>query len=473
MMTNRSVMGCVMCCMVLLPAVCCGEISFTSMLGEISRIQRHNNISSVVLIITDPEEIILVSYMGQVSHHTEVDVDATSYLRIGSISKMFTGLALMRLVEQGRLSLNSNVASLVARSLYTNPWAATHPVQVAHLMEHTAGFTDMSGVEFKYKEPLSLEDAFLVDPASRVLRWPAGRHFSYSNSGSGIAAQVIENVTDRQFEAFVDEEVFAPLGLVSATYFPTNEVRSALITGYDSDGVTTIPYWHTLYRAFGGINIKPVEMARVIQMLMNEGVLAGKRLYSKQTIERMETPRTTLAAKTGLNYGYGLGLYHFAHRGFGFVGHGGDADGYLSYLAYCRNLGLGYFVSINAFNNSALNAIKKTINDSLIDSLIDKTPSPSWPVVAKLSPERRSQIVGQYDEVTFRFGRSPGSIPLEIVDEDGQLYTIYNSRRRLLIPVSEQHFRRLNEPYATIAILAADNKLYLQGDIGNFRKNTD
>jgi len=333
-------------------------------------------------------------------------------------------------------------------------------------MEHTAGITDMSGKEFSFKEPLSLPEAFKINPESRRLKWPPGFYHSYSNSGSGIAAYVIEQSSGRQFESFVAAEVFKPLGLSSATYFPTAEVRASLVTGYDKDGITPIPYWHTLYRAFAGINIRSIEMIRFVRMYLNQGKIDAKQVFSPAMIRRMETPTTTLAAKSGLEYGYGLGLYHFNYKGFPFIGHGGDADGYLSFLAYSRNLDLGYFVSFNAYNNAAMRSIRHIIQDHLIKGKTKPTKPQPW----TLNDDRLKQIQGTYQAITHRFGQGPSKRLLEVFIHGNALFTRHGGLKRKLIPVNALHFRRINEPVATIAIINKSGSTYFQGDVGNFVK---
>ncbi len=380
---------------------------------------------------------------------------------------MFVGLALLQLRKKHPVTLDTPMTEIVEFTPYENRWEDKYPLSLAHLMEHTAGITDMSRKEFSYEESLSLLDAFQVDPESRRQKWQPGFHHSYSNSGSGIAAYAIEQISGLQFEDFVETEVFEPIGLDSATYHPPSESSLNLTAGYDKDGITPIPYWHTLYRAFGGINIKPIEMAILIRMYLNNGRINTKQVFSAGEIRRMETPETTLAAKSGLTHGYGLGLYHFIHDGFQFIGHGGDADGYLSYLAYSRELNLGYFVSFNAFNNSAMRQIRNTIQDRLIE---DKT-KPERPKNYSLSSSRQKQIQGNYSAVTFRFGKQPADHQLQIIIRDKKLFTRYRNRDRELIPVTSSHFRRRNEPVATIAIVEKDDTVYFQGDLGNFRKN--
>ena len=88
-------------------------------------------------------------------------VTADTLFRIGSITKTFNALAVMMLVEQDRLSLETPVRKIVVDAVLDNPWAETRPVRVAHLLEHSSGLLDISREEFDHNEPFpSLAAAF-------------------------------------------------------------------------------------------------------------------------------------------------------------------------------------------------------------------------------------------------------------------------------------------------------------------------
>ncbi|MFT7689223.1 MAG: hypothetical protein ACI9FB_004591 [Candidatus Azotimanducaceae bacterium] len=207
------------------------------------------------------------------------------------------------------------------------------------------------------------------------------------------------------------------------------------------------------------------EMSNVLQILLGKGKLDKKTVFSQETIHRLETPETSLSAKSGLTYGYGLGLYHFNVNGISFIGHGGDADGYLSYLAYSRELQIGYFLLINAFNHKAQNQMRNRIEATLVSGMKAKPQLPYH----KLTSSRAEQILGKYQSATSRFSRKENP-SLTVISENDLLYTLYKNQKRQLIPVNEFHFRRRGEPVATIALIDKDGKTILQGDIGNFVK---
>ena len=434
-----------------------GESMHASELRQsLDEIRRQHHIAGLYLVTIkndDTNELTL----GVANHRDATPIRPDHYIRLGSVSKLFMGLTALKLARQDASILTSPI-SRWGKPPLTNPWSAQHPVTLAQLLEHTAGLTDMSKPEWDSNTPLTLAQAFAVDPDSRRLKWPAGLHSSYSNSGAGIAAWVIEQITGKNYQQVVRSQVFEPLGLHSATYEATDAVISSLLTGYDTDGTTPIDYWHTLYPAFGGINVKISEL-KVLLMQFVKGRENG--LLTQTELDRMHTPTSTIAARSGLTHGYGLGLYDYHSHGFRFTGHGGDADGYLTYMGFNTEHRLGFFVVINAFNYRAMAQIKRSVHEHLTSGL---TP-PEKIAPINLDQSDINQITGSYEPVTYRF--KPAS-PMVIFEREGVLFTRHNNNLQPLIPVTREHFRRPNESVATIAITQFEGDYYLQSDEGNF-----
>jgi len=212
-------------------------------------------------------------------------------------------------------------------------------------------------------------------------------------------------------------------------------------------------------------------MAAFLKLLINRGATAHGRLLSPHSIDRMEHPQTTLAARSGLRYGYGLGNYQWLREGYLFHGHGGDADGYLAHYGYNRDTGLGYFIVINAFNGTALRRMRLHIERFIVKDLPPPEPLPPY----ALRVEHLQKYAGQYAAATHRFPwRAPGhgaTDTLEILIADGSLHTRRPNRPKMALhAVSEQHFRRHDETAATAAFVDYAGAIYLQGDMGNYRR---
>ncbi len=458
--------------LIMTPCVCANTINkqLIRLDRDIEALRVELDIPALALVLVDRDQVLLSKTYGVIDRDSREPFGPDHYFRIGSITKTFTALAVLRLVQEGRLALDDRVGDIVPKPDIDNPWRQSDPITIEHLLEHTAGLNDLTAREFEYNKPLTLEQAFRLSPGSRQVRWPPGRHHSYSNNNPGLLAHVIEKITAMRFEDYMERAVLRPLGMDSATLFPEPRVMEHLVTGYDSDGKTAIPYWHMTYRAFGALNLKPADMAPFLQLFLNRGLHGNGVFLDSDLIERMETPRTTLAARSGLDFGYGLNLYAFLHDGHVFYGHGGDADGYLSRFGYQKQAGLACFVGINVFRNRDLDRIRRRVQDFIVARL----PEPEAKT-ADVPATVLETYSGEYESVSWRFPNAPADEVsrqrLSIAIKDTQLLLRKDDgKQRLLLPVTRQHFRYQDEPVATMAFIEHEGELYLQTNDGNYRK---
>ncbi|MFT5134315.1 MAG: CubicO group peptidase (beta-lactamase class C family) [Gammaproteobacteria bacterium] len=443
------------------------DLTLSRLKLDLYRIRDEFNIPAMAVIIVDQNNILMADVNGLADRASNRPATPQTVFRIGSITKMFTSLAILLLQEEGLLNLEMNVHELTPSIPVKNKWRDTHPIKVSHLLEHTAGLRGLSKVEFDHNTSMTLERALQWKADDRYTYWPPGLHHSYTNVGPGLAQYIIEKVSKQSFESFIDKRIFSPLKMSSTSLDNDEITQSQLATGYDTDGYSVIPYWHMLYRGFGAINLRPTDMVPFLQLLMNKGKHKNQRFLTEASIERMETPSTSLAALSGLQFGYGLGNYTWLRNGLLFHGHGGDADGYLSRLAYNRDNNLGYFIAINTFNNNALLKIRHKIED-----FIGKNHEVFEPPLYPLSEEKLRLFTGVYKAVTERFSDSKLHKNEVIVStKDGNLLLYSNNSIKTLYPVNTRHFRYQGESGATSAfVMDAQEQIYLQNSDGNFKK---
>jgi CubicO group peptidase (beta-lactamase class C family) len=326
-------------------------------------------------------------------------VTPDTLFRIGSVSKSFVSLSVLKLQQEGKLSLQDTLRSRAPDLKFTNPWEDTDPVRIVNLLEHTTGWDDIAFREYAYSPmpELTLKEGMDFNPKSRTSRWKPGTRYSYTNSGPPAAAYVVEKVTGQRFEDYVEENWFKPLGMKTASYFDTPEVEARLTKLYRADGVTPFPYWHIIMRPAGAINASAREMANFVQFFLNRGSFGGVQLLPPEAIDRMEEPTSTYAAREGLKYGYGLSNYSIVRARI-FHGHKGGVGGGLTNVEYLPKEGFGYVVMINSGNFSALEQIGGAIR-----SYMNRTmPKPVLPPVAKGDPQLVKEYAGWYEPISPR-----------------------------------------------------------------------
>ena len=412
--------------------------------------------------VVSRDETLWVAGLGKADVAGAVDATADTRFRIGSTSKMFVALAVLRLQEQGLVNLDDRVRDLAPEIAFENRWQDTDPVRLVHLIEHTTGFDDIHLVEYASSDPtpLTLREGLDLHPHSRTSRWRPGTRFSYCNAGPALAAYVVERTIGRDFEDHVRETFFEPLGMTTASYRRSEDPERRGATLYQDDGMTPNPYWHIAIRPAGSINASPREMAGLVRLFLGRGTIDGVELVSGTSIDRMERPTSTIAARQGLEAGYGLANYTSFDDGFVFHGHNGGVNGGLTELAYLPDQGLGYVFMINSGNGAAFGRISTAIRGYLTRDLEPPGSPPPHPMPASVGarysglyrPASPRQQIGQFLERVFGIQRLA-------VDDDGTLTTrpLIGGETRTWVGVTDHLARRDDEPVPTLALLETDD----------------
>ena len=330
--------------------------------SAVAAILKKNNVPGAGIALVTKDHVVWTGGVGKADLASNRDVTADTMFRVGSITKGFVALSALQLAEHGKLSLDEKVSDVAPEIPVVNPWAATNPVTLAQLLEHTAGFDDFSLAEFydfdaapddPHPRPLLWTLTHFTGP--QHVRWRPGSRTSYSNPGYGLAGYIVEKTAGVPLENYIAGNILRPLMMAHSDMRLTPAVKDALAQGYDNE--KPLPYFPIFLRPAGEMKSSPNEMARFVRMMLNRGELDGVRIVRPESIARMETPETSLAARAGLKDGYGLGNYADDEEPLTQRGHDGGIDGFLSRYAYVPEAGVGYFFSINDSSASAAHAV--------------------------------------------------------------------------------------------------------------------
>lgn len=443
--------------------------TFGPLIEQLDALVKTNVLPSYSLAIVNSDKKLLIHAAGMRDRQAESAANVDTMYRIGSITKTFTAMALLQLQASGAVDLTQPLSRYLNDVRILNPWQRTHPITIEQLLEHSAGLLDLDKSEFDYPaaQGLTLKQALALNK-TRTVEWQPGLFHSYSNAGYGYAGYAIEVVSKMKYEAYITENIFKPLAMNASSLRLDSATKTKLATGYDRDGIKVIPYWHMLYRPFGAINSTASDMANFVIMLLNRGRFQSRAVLPEQAIKRMESVKTTLAARSGLGYGYGFGLYSYYRNGVLFYGHGGDADGYLARFGYSRSLGQGYFLAINIFDYDALNRVQRII-EGFLTQAVKQASTPE----ARISRHMVKPLLGYYSKTTRRFPWQErpkrNQHTLQITWQQGQLYKQIGSQPRLrLRPLGKYTFADGNEPGASSVFAYYNNRWYYLCEQGNF-----
>ncbi len=326
-------------------------------------------------------EVLWCGGIGQADIAANRAVSCDTEFRVGSISKTFVALALLKLQEEGKINLYARLQDVAPEIPFKNRWEATHPVRIVNLLEHTAGFDDMEFSEVynlrdRYDFPLL--DVFKRFQKPQIARWPPGTRMSYSNPGNAIAGYLIEKVTGKPFDQYIRDTFLRPLGLERADYPFTDANKPLLAAAYNGNPPKAVGYPFIYLRPAGDLKASPGELAKLVQFLLRRGRTEEGQLVKPESILRMEAPETTLATKNGLRLGYGLCNYSSVEGGVVTHGHDGGIDGFISSYRYMPEQNWGYVVLLNSTNSGrALHHL----NLLAVDFLSRDFPKPQQSVI--------------------------------------------------------------------------------------------
>lgn len=350
---------------------------------------------AALALIEDGKVVYLKGY-GVADKSKGAAVTPDTVFRAASISKSFTGIGFMTLVEQGKLRLDARLGDVAPEIKFTNRWEQTDPVRLAQLLEHTTGWPDISlRVETTDGPGWTLRQGVDLSSPGFISRWKPGQFAVYSNAGPAVAGYVMEKAARQGFSAFERDHVLRPMGMASADFELTAALAGRMAKSYDASGAET-PYQHIVLPPSGSLATSVRELSRLVLFFIGRGTIDGVQILSPQSVARIEHGEASLAGKAGLGSASGLGNFALIDQGPGYRGHNGQIDSFTSVYAYNAAQRTGYVVLANGGEGVDL----KTPVTRLIQAYLSRndrsTPPPAFPV----AEHELDALAGFYRNVT-------------------------------------------------------------------------
>lgn len=367
---------------------------------EIEQILRETGTPGAAVAIVSRDGAEWVAGLGLADVASRRAATAQTLFSIGSVSKEFVALAALKLQEEGKLKLTDPVRQWLPECPIENPWEATDPVRLVHLLEHTSGVPDGRGPEWASNDPkpATTADELALEPRNRYVRWRPGSRSGYTNYGAMLAAAVVEKAAGQRFEDYVRENFFVPLGMKTASYFLTPEVERTRATNYRASDHQPLPYRHMIYRPAGAISASAEDMVNYLRFHLQRGSFSGRRVLNEASMDRLELPGTLPAAQAGVTTGYGLFNKATYNRGYEEHWHNGGVDGAVAKFGYIPEIGVGCAVMINTNNVRALMRIWVAVDGYLMRDVATVKVPPGVP----LSDELQRSLPGYYVNIAPR-----------------------------------------------------------------------
>jgi len=433
--------------------------------AKLDKLRSDAGVPGVGIALFDRSGVTWAGGLGFADVAKQQPVTADTVFRAGSITKGFVAVALLQMVEQGKLRLDARFKDIAPEIAVDNPWEASDPVTVAEVLEHTAGFDDMHFQRlYNFHEAADIPLLTVLQRSAPELkvRWRPGTRTSYSNPDYLIAGYLVEKFSGERYEQYVSEHVLKPLGMDHASLAPDPDTVPGLAQGYEGEPQQPIKAIPIYLRPAGALDVSPAELAHFGVMLLDRGEWQNTPFLSAASVTRMETPTTSGGAHHGLDYGYGLANYSSYIGGYEFHGHDGGIDGFVSRYAYAPDQGVGFVLLVNTGNPGKF---MREGSKLLATYLMRGQPEPVMPTPPAVGTATLAEVSGYYRE------RNPRNQVLAVGDylfgvvhlyPDGKggliLKPLFDDAQTLL-PAGEGLWRDAEHP-------GADSVSYVDGDGG-------
>ncbi|MFW6289926.1 MAG: serine hydrolase [Mariniphaga sp.] len=293
---------------------------------EVFNTYNFENSPGFAVLVTKNEEVLYRKAFGFANLELEVKLKPEHIFRIGSITKQFTAAAILKLAEQGKLSLQDDITKYI-KDFPTHG----HTITIEHLLTHTSGiksYTSMKNWDAEMRKknftPQEMIDFFKNEPTD----FAPGEKYLYNNSAYFMLGAIIESVSGKTYQKYIEEDIFKPLEMVNSFYDNSTVIVRNRVSGYqrtrngfqNADFLSmTQPY------AAGSLMSTVDDLFTWYTAIMNDQVISREnrlKAHSSFTLNNGDP--------TGYGYGWSLGHVH----GSPSIEHGGGINGFQSASIY-------------------------------------------------------------------------------------------------------------------------------------------
>jgi len=273
-------------------------------------------IAGAVTLVTTKDKIVHLEATGFADIASEKPMQTDTLFWLASTTKPFTGVAILMLQDEGRLNIADPVATYIPGfAKLKTPSGKPANITIGQLLTHTSGLETTERSAYAATNNLAgLIDGILAMP----MQFEPGEDWKYSSAGFDVAGRIVEIVSGKSFDVFLQERLFDPLAMKDTTFYPGEAQQKRLATGYLKSRKTgllrvqALPFDATVLKNLppvpaGGLFSTAGDLARFCQMLLNRGMLDGKRYLSETSYYALTTIQTGDLPNHAL--GWGLGVY--------------------------------------------------------------------------------------------------------------------------------------------------------------------
>jgi CubicO group peptidase (beta-lactamase class C family)/D-alanyl-D-alanine dipeptidase len=366
---------------------------------------------AISIALVDDQQIVWAQGFGLADPDKKVPATAQTIYRVGSVSKLFTDIGVMQLVERGELNLDSPITEYLPDFHPNNSFGK--PITLRELMSHRSGLVREPAVGhyFDPTEPSVAATVESLNPTTLV--YEPGTHTKYSNAGITVVGYVLERRKNAPYAKYLKRAVLEPMGLSDSAFEPEPQLAGRLAKAYmwTYDGRTfEAPKFELGIGPAGCLYTSVVDLGRFLSVLFARGRGPNGAVLKAETLDEMWTPQFS---KPSEKTGFGIGFRVSEFAGHRMVGHGGAIYGFATELAALPDDKLGV-VAVTTKDSS--NAVVNHIAHEALTLMLaarDGKPLPGISATRPVEPALAHRLDGRYGE---------GGKAVDLIERSGKLY---------------------------------------------------
>jgi CubicO group peptidase (beta-lactamase class C family) len=308
--------------------------------------------------VSENGEIVIDSY-GYKNTKTKEILNPTDKVHVGSVAKTILAASFLRMATLGLLHLDDSIKKYLPNIPIDNPWNRTNPLTIRQLLDHTSGLTDAKlwHIFSTTATPNTpLEAVYINNPDILKVQAKPGSMYSYSNLGYTILGMVIEKISRKRYENYLDENVLKPLGMTNSSFkFIAQtgiDADKQLAYGHFDDGkpVTAMPMY---LRPAGQLTTTAKDIGIFLRFMMSDGKINGELFIKSEYLKSVANQKLTDAYKNGVPFGDALGAYSRDRYGVVGIAKNGNTLGFSSMIYMFPNDKKAFFIAHNMDSETA------------------------------------------------------------------------------------------------------------------------
>lgn len=406
------------------------------------------------IALVDGNQIVWAQGFGYQDPEKKIPATAHTVYRVGSVSKLFTDIGIMQMVEAGKINLDAPVSQYIPDFHPQNPFS--QPITLRELMSHRSGLLREPPVGNYFDPTEPTLQATVQSMNSTQLVYAPGSHSKYSNAAIAAVGYTLEELNHQPFPEYLKRAVLLPMGMTESAFAPEPSLVRNLAKGYmwSYDGTQfSAPTFELGLAPAGCMYSTVTDLSQFLMVLFDGGRGPKQQVIKRETLEQMWVPQFTAP---GEKKGFGLGFQVSELNGHRVIGHGGAIYGFATEVVGLPEERLGV-VTVTTMDaaNTVSNIIARRALELMLAQRSGK-PFPRFESTTAVPPELARKLAGRYGE---------GDDAIDLMEREGTLHMLpvtgdFESQLRMLgnALVADG---RLDEDYGT-RIVAVDGGIRIR-----------